>query len=392
MFSESADFSLPSLVSATLFFLFAANTLDMGGTIGLKYASYLPAAILAGTGLGKVRLELPVSNFLMFLFLAYPSLALCTGLAAGADPMLAVSQVTPFLPPAILFLLLRRLDPGNPIPYRIFCWSTLPLAVAVIVLFPLFLWIPDRAPVANLLETLSSPGFGYFGTRKAGDLDLPNTYFRATLFLVPAFAYFHLTGRRFAARVSFIGLVLSLSRAGTLLCIGLYVIEALRSRKVLPILVLAAGAAALYCFLPDATREALSGITMEGETTRVRLRHLDSLQTLFDRNPPALLFGQGAGVEFFSTGAGADVSNIEIDHFNAIRKFGLAWFLPFLFLFLRTTANLIGGGSPEKRAIGISLVLLFLAAGTNPVFVNPLFFLAFVAALHASGPADEPNR
>jgi len=383
------DNPLPFLTVASLAFLFAANTLDMGGAMGLKYASYIPAAILGGIGLGRVRLDLRAANRLLFLFLAYPFFAFFLGIAAGSDPLLAASQITPFFPAVLLFAFLLQLEPGDVRPYRIFCWSVFSLSLVVIVIFPLLLWFPDRAPVAHLLEALSSPRIGFFGTRKTGELDLPGTYFRATLFLVPAFAYFHLTGRKAAAWLSFLGLALSLSRAGILLCVALYAGNAMHRGKFAPMLGAVAGAAAVHFLFPDLARYALEAFSLKGETTQVRLRHLDSLLTLFDENPLRLLFGQGAGAEFFSAGAGAEVANIEIDHFNAIRKFGLIWFLPFLYLLIRTATKLIGGGTPEKSAIGVSLVLMFLAAGTNPVFVSPLFFLAFVAALHAA--QEEPT-
>ncbi len=378
---------LPFLTAASLAFLFAANTIDMGGATGLKYASYVPVAILGALGLGRIRLRLTEINTLFFLFVAYPCFALFLGFASGSDPALALSQVTPFLPAAILFPLLLQLDPGDARPYRIFCWSAFSLSLVVIAVFSLFLWFPDRAPVARLLEALASPQVGFFGSRRTGGLELPGIYFRATLFLVAAFTYFHMTGRRAVAWVAFLGLALSLARAGILLCLAVYAVDAVRRGRIASLLALGAGAAAVHFLLPDIARHIMETLSLQADTTQARLRHLDSMLTLFDDNPLRILFGQGAGAEFYSAGAGADVANIEIDHFNAVRKFGLVWFLPFLYLLVRTSANLIREPAPEKRAIGLSLALMFLAAGTNPVFVSPLFFLAFVAARHAAEPA-----
>jgi len=381
---------LPVPMALVLVFLFVANTLDTGGAIGLKYVSYLPAALLAAAGLWRVRFDMTVTVLALFLFLAYPSFSLFLGIATGAEPALAASQVTAFLPAVVLALLLRQLEDGDPRPFRIFCWSACALGGVVIVLFSLFVFLPVRAPVAQLMDALSSsPRFGYFGFRALGELEIPSTYFRATLFLVPAFTYFLLTGRKTGAFVSFLGLVLSFSRAGILLCLALSVIYGLARRKFGFLILLGTGVAAALLLLPDVGRHVMEVFSLQSHTTKIRVRHFDSLLTLFDDNPLSLLFGQGAGAEFFTTGEGANVSNIEIDHFNMIRKFGLAWFLPFMALFVHTSARLVRSGTPEKRAVGVSLCAMFLAAGTNPVFGNPLFFLAFVAALHASGETRE---
>jgi len=124
-------------------------------------------------------------------------------------------------------------------------------------------------------------------------------------------------------------------------------------------------------------------VTGESETALIREGHIDSILKLFARNPHYLVLGQGVGLPFFSSGEAGDVQNIEVDHLNTIRKFGLPWFLGFSALVFLPAWNLISSGGMEMRAFGFALISAYLAAGTNPVLTSPLFILLMVASYFA---------
>jgi hypothetical protein len=77
----------------------------------------------------------------------------------------------------------------------------------------------------------------------------------------------------------------------------------------------------------------------------------------------------------------ASLSNIELDHLNAIRKFGLPWFFVFTASVLTLSSKLFRSSVPDGRIIGLALLALFIAAGTNPVLLSPVFLMFLAMAL-----------
>jgi hypothetical protein len=121
----------------------------------------------------------------------------------------------------------------------------------------------------------------------------------------------------------------------------------------------------------------------ESETAQVRVGHYHSIMNLFARNPDYLLIGQGAGTSFFSSGESDYVRNIEMAHLDGIRKFGLPWFIGFSAVVFYSAWKLIRTGQTEERAFGYALISIYLAAGTNPVLISPLFLILMTLSYFA---------
>ena len=85
----------------------------------------------------------------------------------------------------------------------------------------------------------------------------------------------------------------------------------------------------------------INALTGKSETTIVRIQHFESIVKLFQDNPFYLIFGQGLGTTFYTTGFGYFTDNVEIDHINTIRKFGLVWSTLF-YLFIFWEINSLG--------------------------------------------------
>lgn len=64
---------------------------------------------------------------------------------------------------------------------------------------------------------------------------------------------------------------------------------------------------------------------------------------------------------------------MEVDHVDAVRQYGLFWFLIFSWLCGRTAVRLIRSGEPEKKANGWALASMYVVGGTNPALMTPLF-------------------
>jgi hypothetical protein len=104
---------------------------------------------------------------------------------------------------------------------------------------------------------------------------------------------------------------------------------------------------------------------------------------LFSEHPAYLIIGQGVGVPFFSSGESSYVQNIEVDHLNTVRKFGLPWFVGFSGIVFFSAWKLIKASCAEMEACGFALVSMYFAAGTNPVLTSPLFVILMTLSYFA---------
>lgn len=269
------------------------------------------------------------------------------------------------------------------------------LALFSIAFVLLGLMLPGNGIFNAIMGYLSSdPGHGYFGMRMMGPALIPNVYFRATLFYVPAAVYYLITGRAWRALALAFALLVCLSKAGLLITLAFFAVYLLVQRragivqKAVVLAAVAAGGVALAQVSPTYLNLILSSATGESETVALRVRHLGSVVDLFADHPEYLILGAGAGTEFYSEGGGW-MANIEVDHLNAARKFGLPWLLAFTALVFTAAWRLFRSGDAEKRAVAAAVVASFLAAGTNPVLLSPVSLMIIVAALRASGVADD---
>jgi hypothetical protein len=272
------------------------------------------------------------------------------------------------------------------------------LALATALIFGLLLLAPDSGAASLVLSVLGKEGHGYFGVRELGTVVIPNVYFKATLFLVPAFAWFLFRRQFVLAGICITGLVLAFSRAGlalaALVLVGFMLVGPARQRLVTVALVMASAVFVLYnaelLHVAEYLGRVQDALLGRDDSAQARIGHMGSLVDMFDRDALQLWLGHGAGTAFFSEGAGGWVTDIELDHLDAIRQFGLAWFVLFSGLVL-VVVRAAGKAKPEGVPAAIALGVAFIASGTNPVLINPLFMmlLAMVARL---GQAGESGR
>jgi hypothetical protein len=381
--------------------LLAGTIFDMGGTLGIKYAAFGIAFMAMLTTLRAVELSSLEICSGAVLFLIWPLWALFSGAARGSDLPIAVSEITPFAFGVLIALLSPALRGGSCLRWFYACMFA--MAIVIILSFGLLLFYPNASVTASVYDFLTRvhEQEGYFGMRTLGDAEIPSIYFRSTLFLVPAFVYFFFTNRLIRAGVVLMGLALSISKAGLaiVLAFGLgYVMFAATrqgnatfradswrgnrgfTKRFLPIVVLLAGLAGVVFALPGLSTEIQDAFTGNSATAEIREGHITSLMRLFSENPQFLIIGQGVGVPFYTSGESAFVQNVEVDHLNAVRKFGLPWFLLYTGATVFSAWRLIATRESEMRAFGFALISIYIAAGTNPVLISPPFIILLVAS------------
>jgi len=121
----------------------------------------------------------------------------------------------------------------------------------------------------------------------------------------------------------------------------------------------------------------ISKLSVASASTAIKVGHIESILNLMYRNVGTFLFGMGVGSSFYSIGVNRVVTNVEVSHFNVMRQFGVIYALGFfsyvLFLFMSLRRL-----DETGRLLSIGLAMLFIAAGTNPLLISPIFFLVLV--------------
>jgi len=396
-----------------MFVLLAANVFDPGGAFGLRYVAFALGTLCAFWALRLFYLPTRVLILGLLLFVVWPTWSLLYGAARGGDVFIGVVQVAPFVFVVIVALILPALDHRTPL--RMFYGCLFFLGLTVSAAFLVIVFLPDKAVSQRLLEFLIglNDREGYFRTVGLGDLEVPWIYFRSTLFLVPAFVYYLFVNKFVRAGVVLLALGLTLSKAGLTIAFlfgAYYSVSVLLTvspagreggrkhslawmlRRFVPITVVAAVVVALLWSLPALSGEIRDSWQGQSDSSQVRIGHFHSVMNLFLEHPSYLVVGQGAGVPFYSLGEFDYVQNIEIDHLNAIRKFGLPWFLAFTAVVFYSARGLIKSGDVEGKAFGFALVSIYFAAGTNPVLTSDLFIILMTLSYSAWKGFVGPSR
>jgi hypothetical protein len=225
-------------------------------------------------------------------------------------------------------------------------------------------------------EFIHEKGAGFAGVRQENDIGFANIYLKSSLFLI--FTYCCVINKSSIRTLTIIiATIVTTSKAllaTQLLLLSLRIKDRFWS-ALLFFVVLFIG---VIIFLDDVVilfNYLNSTFQGQSKTFLVRLSHFNDLSTLFADNPLNLMFGFGAGSSFYSTYYHYFISNIELDHLNAIRKFGLVWFCVFMVLIIHTVIQTYKHG---YRNIALGLLLSFVLAGTNPVLLSPIFFILFI--------------
>jgi hypothetical protein len=369
-----------------------ANLIDMGGGLGVKYLSYLVGLGYVAFAYRHLRLTRTEVTAAFALFILVPAWSLLNGMLSGGSPLAAQTQITPFIPGLLYFVLLA--GGGAHHALRAFWRGLLGLALFSSTLTLAVLLVGREAGELMLnLFARDDEAFGKFGYRLIGTTGLPSVYLRPTLFYVAGFVYGLFTRRRAAALLFLAALVMAVSKAGIVLCLafaGAYLFVGAQGRDRLALGSLFALAffgvsrvvdpVLLFDYL-DYIQRTLSG---EAGTTQVRLGHIRSTLALLREHPTYLLWGHGTGVPFYTAGRGEYHVLTEMHHLDAIRWFGLVWLLAFSTIVAGVGLRLLRRGTPAARAWGLALGALFVAAGTNPVLITPPFLMLLAALYHAA--------
>lgn len=364
------------------FLILFGLSLDMGGDFGLRIY-FLAGAFLFY--LLNISFLLPRSWLYLFAVLcAYPSILLLGSLIGKNDFDIAVSQYSGTIFGFMVILFLYQYRRVNLI--LIYFYAILITAALTNILAVGLLLGVDA--ITSIVMRMSETTGGFFGLRSFdGESLYANIYFKSTLFFPSGFLLAIFYRKPLSALVFLLACIFSLSKVGVAMClVGMiaiaFVDKDIRKSRFALALALLIPLAAIYSPVATDVERVFVG---DSETLIIRQLHMTSVLALWQDNLFNFLFGFGLGHQFYSLGAGGIVSNIEIDHVNTIRKYGLIWFVFSFLLLLYLVRMLINkvGNKLLSRYLILALVITFFAAGTNPVLISPLFF-AFIGVIFAT--------
>ncbi len=367
-----------------LVFLIFANIFDMSGAMGIKYFSYILMVAYLVLQIQKVGIKKDILLIGFALFVVWPIFSLGWGVFNGGDIALGLTQITAFVVMVIFFLFTGLSEPIKAIRYIYFILFV--FGLVVITLFVLIYIKPDVFYLLKL-NLLHENGTGYFGFRPLGSEMLPNIYFRATLFLVPAFIYYYFSGKKVAMLVCLGALICAFSKAAFIIIMLFLALSLLIHKfslqRLITLFLIVALLLGVSFYMPAWGHEIIDSLKGQTQTAQVRINHYDSFKSLLDEKPLYLIIGQGVGTKFYSSATDSFVANIEIDHINTIRKFGFIWFFLFGLTVFKISIKLIRSTNNELKGCGYALILSFIVTGTNPVLLSPLSLMLIVASYRA---------
>jgi hypothetical protein len=385
-------------IPAALYVVFLLGLLiDIGGAFGIKYAAFVIVVMYLALSALKLRFSVPLSFVLIegLLFGIAPLLFFSIAIAVfSVPPDLAFTQVTSFAV-WLLYPLLIQVQPKSQL-ISTFTRVMFIGAVLTIVMFAILvaLFLIGRLDIIEALNVfMDSHRLGYFGQRPIGEQTFeffPNVYFRWTLLMLPAALLTF--GKRSAQFATFVAAVLATVSTAAILFLLVSVCWAavamvarreghawqIRRSLALILLLLLLIAFGLYATgRGQIVPFVLSKLSPESVPTSIKMGHIESILELVARSPLTLLFGTGAGSTFYSIGTSSVVGAVEVSHFDLVRQFGLLYglaFTAYCTMLVLTVRRMDFTG----RMLALSVVILFVAAGTNPLLISPVFFLMLV--------------
>lgn len=378
------------LLPAVFLIFLLAFIIDPGGALGAKYATTLLAVfVLLATPAGIMfpRSFLRV-EFLVFFIL--PLLGVAVAAARGNSAGGMFGAVT-FALTWLIFPICLRLSRDRLIAVfeRVMTIAALLFVAAYVLLYALLLSGRFEL-VAKITFVTSSLRLGYFGinpetVERWGNI--PNVYFRWTLLLLPAIVLAAGRSRRrfclmATACLGSLSTALIVFSAAALM--ALQTVRGLADRGTfvsiflgVPVVVALAYFAPAALGLKALLESLIQEFSMRNVSVSVRAGHIESIVALLGNDPLTLIFGMGPGAEFFSLGVRDYVAFIEVSHLDVARQFGVLYLAVFCVYVVHLVVRLWRtDGIGQRLAIGIAG--LFVAAGTNPLLLSPVFLIPIV--------------
>lgn len=355
---------------------------DVGGALGLKYA--ISAALLIWALFLVVRLGVRRDLGIEFGLILYFTFSACYSLYRGVEVSQIYSQLS-FV--AYIPVLIVVLNISGKAATDIFRRAIVIGSVIIISTFLSILIFPFSAVAWHYLG--DNYRLGFLGIQILGELQVPNVYYRWSMWLIPAFIISVGSKHRaptlligFAALITLSTSVIGFIVLGTgLLAILSYNRSSYTAKRLVYFALMTSAVLLLaelnYSFVDLIYRDVVSKFSADSYSTSIKLGHIEGVITSLQDSILDSFLGMGVGSEFYSPGIDDYTINIEVSHFNFVRQFGLIGATVFFGYVLYVVVTAYMTDALGKRW-SIGLLMLFGAAGTNPLLMSPVFMVVLV--------------
>ena len=377
------QFNFVNITKWIYLLMLLALIVDVGGGFGIKHLAVVGVVIWSGV------LVFNSSFYKAF----WEELTVCVFLTAsilysvfiGINFLDIYYQSSFIVFFALLFILIK-------IPRRVLISTYCNVLVVGSIIIIIIAFLLSLLSVSNAMffnHVGNTYGLGMFGPKQPGDLNFPNIYFRWSMWLIPAFI---MTWRKRRKSNLLIGVSIVMTTSGAVVAFSFFGVLLLHIKtKVSPVvsqknivfvllssLVLALLLGFIYADAEIWYTQISSKFSPASESSSIKIGHirgvLDSISSI-----PALLFGTGVGSSFYSPGVDRVVINIEPSHFNFLRQYGLFTTLVFFGYICHVIIAVFLTDEMGKR-VSVGLLMLFIAAGTNPLLLSPIFMIVLLIA------------
>lgn len=355
---------------------------DIGGGVGIKYVAISllmiwATALIAIYGVHKKFLN--EIGVIIFFFAA----SVWYAVIRGVDIKNAISEST-YVIFFIFFVVIQKVP--REVASELFVKVIVTGSFLIIFTFVLLYTIPSSIELFGKLG--KTYRLGFLGFQEIAGTVFPNVYYRWSMWLIPAFV---LSIGRYNVASLIIGIACIITLSTSIIFFSLlgaaFLFFSMRSlresngtaAKTIIILTIIVGLAAII--FPDISSELFDNIaskfSSESQSTSLKLGHIEGIFEALQDSWVNLVFGMGVGSEFYSPGTGTFLINVEVSHFNFVRQYGLLISLLFFgYVFFSIVQAYRTDQLGKRWAIG--LLTLFLAAGTNPLLMSPIFIIVLM--------------
>lgn len=363
--------------------------IDIGGAFGIKNIVFITAFILQLFYLFKMkgRLKFPkslfLSEFVVFIFL--PIILVSYSIVfQNIEIYNIIPQMSAFLVWLLfpLFIMLNRdqLIKG----FRVTIYSGVIVIILTFLLLLLLHYIDRMDFVSSINQFSNRFLLGYIGIKPIiSGVFVPNVFYRWTFMIIPV-VLLQVNNSKKLLLIGIIAILMTLSTGAIFFFFfGLLLIIMKKNgikrktkKNILMVFVLVVVVIIILMFsnYSNIIFGVIDKFSSDNISTSVKLGHIESIMHLILSDIKVLIFGTGIGSSFYSIGAGTYVTNVEVSYFNLLRQFGIVY----LFVFFAYVFNVYKGLSKTDtngKILGVGILSLFMAAGTNPLLISPVFFI-----------------
>lgn len=378
-----------ALLSICITLLFTDVVIDPSNQIfHLKYVLFVFVFVIWAPSLLNKQLALPKSLGLILIFVCVfmPFYSISVGLINHYLQNTSFGEIVYFN--SFFFFLLILITANEKIELtKIFNYSTLLIILITIVSYSILIYNPNTFGLLYDYFVVNKR-VAIYGLRNYGDYTLLMMFYKTSPLLVFPLSYYlnqllisqdkkHVLIKSLFFIAIAITLFLSGTRANllSLLLIVLFYIFYFAYKQSKPLFFILGFALLLIATYGLST---LGGILLSASETSnmIKFGHVISYIEHFSNHIGVLIFGQGLGSTFYSSGVNSIVSITELTYFELIRIWGLPITLIFCAILIIPLYKEIKERKMSHRFIAY-LAYLFIA-GTNPLLLSSTGMLVFV--------------